>query len=86
MVITLKSGNKVTIAGTLTMREFRQWLEAEKSGDLTVSYKLLAKLISSWDYPFDPKNPDSFDNLTITEYQEIVQAVAKYLVSPTNPN
>ena len=86
MVVTLKNGKKVTFSGSLKMKEFRTWLQMEQSGNVGASYEYLAKLISEWDYSLDPSDPASYDELTIPEYRELVEAAAKYLMSSSGPN
>ena len=61
------------------MRDFRLWAEAESRGDLATCYEYLAKVIVDWDWPLDPVDPNSYDELTVQEYRQINQAVSSYM-------
>jgi len=77
--VTLTDGHTITIGGRVTMGDFRRWAKAEQSGDLETVYQHLAKVIIRWDYPGDPKAPESYDDLTFQEYRLINEAVAAWL-------
>ena len=78
----LPCGHSITIAGSLKMGEFRRWVAAEKEGDLEAVYPYLAKVVTAWDWAdLDPKAPESYDELLLSEYRQVVQAVSEYLMA-----
>ena len=76
----LACGKSITVSGSLKMKDFRKWVKAEQEGDLDVAYTHLSKVIVKWDFDgLDPKNPESFDELELVEYQQVNQAVSEWL-------
>lgn len=81
---TLPCGHIVTIEGGLKMGEFRRWMTAEKEAKYELVYPYLAKLVKVWDWPdLDPKDPDSYDQLDMDEYRQVVEAVSQHIVAAT---
>ena len=80
--VPLPCGHTITIDGTLKMREFRGWIQAEKAADFEQLYGYLARLISAWDWEgLDPHVPESYDELDIAEYKQITEAVSNHVLS-----
>lgn len=80
--VPLACGHNVTINGTLKMREFRGWVQAEKDGDLLAVYEYLARMISAWDWEgLDPSNPESYDELEVAEYKQVAEAVSEHVLN-----
>jgi hypothetical protein len=77
----LPCGKSVTFAGDLKMKEFRKWVRAEQAGDFDTVFACLARIVDGWDWDLDPKDPSSYDELGIHEYQQLSQAAAEWLTS-----
>ena len=79
--VPLRCGHKITVEGSLKMRDYRAWVAAESKNDLLIVYGYLAKLVRSWDFEgLDPSDPESYDELEMPEYTQVVIAVSEYLL------
>lgn len=60
-VLSLPGGHRLEVEGTLKMREYLAWVEADATGNMITCFVFLARLIKSWDYkteePVDPAEP-----------------------------
>jgi hypothetical protein len=78
----LPDGHTITVGGRVTMGQFRAWARAEQEGQFEAVYKHLAAVVQGWDYDAgDPRQPESYDNLTFTEYRQVNEAVVGWLRS-----
>lgn len=78
----LPCGHTITVGGGLKMKDFRRWVEAEKQGELGQVYPYLAKVVVAWDWTeLDPSRAESYDELEIAEYRQVVQAVSEWLTA-----
>lgn len=74
----------VVVGGTLRMKEFRQMVAAEKSGDLEQLYPWLVRLVREWTVTDEAGEPlpvtvESMDELTLAEFKAISGAVGDYI-------
>lgn len=70
-----------TIDPNAKMRDFREFMRVSQSttsgGDTSELYPCLAKFVKAWPYsPLDPAVPKSYDELTITQFREVVERVS----------
>ena len=78
--VPLPCGHKISIEGTLKMRELRAWAAAEDRGDWLACYGYLTRFVKAWDWEgLDPSQPESYDELEMMEYKEINQAISDYI-------
>lgn len=77
--VTLPSGATVTLSGSLTMKEFRNWGKAEKDDDFAIRYPYVTKLVEGWSLPLDPKDPESLDELPVSDFMALYKAVGEYV-------
>lgn len=78
-LVTLPSGATVTLSGSLTMKEFRNWGKAEKDEDFAIRYPYVIKLVESWSLPTDPSDPESLDDLAVSDFMALYKAVGEYV-------
>jgi hypothetical protein len=78
--VPLACGHTITVDGSLKMKDFRGWVAAEERGDIEAVYGYLVKMVKSWDWEgLDPSMPESYDELEMREYRQVVQAVSDYI-------
>lgn len=74
----------VVVGGTLKMKEFRQMVAAEKSGEIEQMYPWLVRLIMEWTIPGDdgnvlPISAEGMDELTLLDFRAVSSAVGDYI-------
>ena len=76
----LRCGRTITLSGGLKMKHFRELLRAEAVQDLEAMYPFFARLVKAWDFPgLDPQQPESYDELEITEFRQVSEAIGEHL-------
>lgn len=77
--VPLACGKSVTFSGKLRMKDFRAWTAAEQANDYDACYGYLAQLIEAWEFDGDPSDPAAYDELDLSEYQQLNKAAAAFL-------
>ncbi len=76
-IITLPSGATVTLKldVPLKMKEFRQWIAAERDGDFDAVYPFMTRFIADWSLDLPTDDPESFDELDLGDYIALTEAI-----------
>ena len=71
----------VTLDGAqdLTMDDFADWVDAEREARLRDAWPFLARLVTKWDLPHDPKEPASYGKITLGQYRSLSKTITDYL-------
>jgi len=57
--------------------EFYQFIKSSSEADYRLASNLLAKVIVSWSFEGDPKNPETIGGLTITSFRQVCGVITK---------
>ena len=52
---------------SMKMRDYREFIEANKEADIGGAYLFLAKCTVQWPFDGDPSDPDAYDDLSLDE-------------------
>lgn len=84
-VLTAAPGFAIDLA-RLKMKHYRAWIKAAETQDVGEINGILAGLITRWPYAYDPTDAASYDELTLTEWKDAVQAVTALLQASFQPS
>lgn len=85
-------GGTVWLSGSLRMKDFRRLADSETASDFEAIYPLLSRLVEKWDLvdengkALDPKDPASFDELTVSQYKAITEAMGEFIAASLEGN
>ena len=82
---TLPGNIQVTLAGTLRMKELRDWLRAEREADFESIYTYLAKLVESWSLD-TPPSTEGFDELSIEQFRALSRLALQHIQGDAEGN
>ena len=77
-ILLPSSGAQVEVKDhiNLKMKELRAWMDAERSADLRAQYVYIAPCIQSWELDLDPSDPDSLDELDMSDFFTLSRAIS----------
>ena len=70
-------GWKIDLSSWETMRDVRQFTDAQRSGDLGKVFEACAGIIKEWEFDGDPTDPDAYDDLTPQQWKQTQAEVNK---------
>lgn len=73
----LSEGWKIDLSAWKTMRDVREFTDAQRSGDLGSVFKACSGIIKSWEFEGDPADPDAYDDLTPAQWKRTQEEVNK---------
>lgn len=70
------NGVVVDVSALTTMRQIKEWQQANASVDLDKMAEQMAVFVTAWQYEgLDPKNPESYLDLTPAQWRHVLQEV-----------
>lgn len=61
------------------MKDYVRFFMSAKESDFEALFKMMASAIESWDYPYDPRLPDSYGELDPSEWQDVLEVFGNEL-------
>ncbi len=69
----------VTLAAWTTMQPILAWQRAAETGDFIALNRLMAQVITAWDYPHPPSDEASYASLSPDQWADCVKEVSAAL-------
>lgn len=74
--IAKQNGVVVDVSALTTMRQIKDWQQANANVDLDEMAKQMALFVKVWDYAGEPNDPDAYLDLTPAQWKHVIQEVA----------